>query len=118
MNGGNMEKIRFAFLSRRFSDDTRLARISRGDNAYLFFHNEYTLGEESNGNFFVTYPKEKLKRIRKYLISRRVEKGNRFYNYLRTEYRQNALMEDSFGNILLSDEVCRTMADESYQKVR
>ena len=79
-------------------------KISKSENAYKFISNEYknVFSKDSNENFIIPVDEQKEYKYEK--SNPIITVGNECYNYFMCEYRKNAPVHDSLGNIILSDD--------------
>ena len=100
-----MSKIKFLDLFRR-NIEGRTLRIDKGNKSYSYFKTEcrgqYIMDEDG---ILVSIDDERKRYLRmRAFLERRISRSDDSYLFFKDEYRQNGMMEDQFGNILLSDE--------------
>ena len=95
-----------SIFARRFKDETFI--VDKASNVYAFFKTECPneITKDQLGNLIVR--RERLQEIRRN-ISRIIDFGSDSYSYFKCEYRQNSPVQDSFGNIIINDEIATEM---------
>lgn len=103
-------KIHLTSLFQRLFRTDETISIKRTDPVYGFFLNEcpYETTKDPRGNLIIRKEKEELIRLKEH-IGRVISVGNNSYSYFINEYRQNSPVRDSYGNIILNDEIVNTM---------
>jgi len=103
-------KIHLTSLFRRLLRKDESFSISRSSRAYSFFKNEYPnqFPTDQHGNLIIGNESETIRTINDH-FTRVVGVGSNVYGYFLNEYRQNSPVRDIYGNIILSDDLARTM---------
>lgn len=103
-------KIHLTSLFQRLFRTDETISIKRTDPVYGFFLTEcpYETTKDPSGNLIIRKEKEELIRLKEH-IGRVISVGNNSYSYFVNEYRQNSPVRDSYGNIILNDEIVNTM---------
>ena len=100
-----MSKIKFFNLFKRNIEGKTL-RVDRSNQSYSYFRNEckghYTM---SRDGILVSIDDERERLVReRVILDRLIKRSDDAYLFFKDEYRQNGMMEDHFGNVLLSDD--------------
>ncbi len=94
-------------------------RITKTSRIYSYFRAEYMHGSDSNEDYYVPVDVKKanLNRLKRTLLNlrdkfssdldRRVSIGSGLYSYFTSEYRENKLVVDQLGNIILTDDIIK-----------
>lgn len=102
-----------------YADYDSSLRITKANRVYSYFRAEYINGSDLNEDYYIpvdtkknnlTNLKRKLLNLRdKYSSSldRRVSVGTGLYTYFASEYRENKLVVDQTGNIILTDDIIK-----------
>ena len=91
---------------------TNTLSIRKSDPAYEFLEREYKneFAKDGNDNLLVRTEILEIRRKKEELMElkrtiRRVSVGTSAYQFFINEYRQNTPMRDTYGNIILSDDL-------------
>lgn len=98
-----------SFFFERFKRDNTLS-VSKADSSYTYFVTDYAKEtvKGPNGNLLIRQEKERLTKLRNH-ISLLIHRNSDTYSYFVNEYRQNAPVQDPYGNIILYDEIAESV---------
>ena len=100
-----MRKVNLLSLFRR-NIEGRTIRIERSNPGYSYVKREYReYCTEDNEGLIVSIEEQRARLVReRVFLERLIRRSDDAYLFFKDEYRQNSMMEDHFGNVLLSDD--------------
>jgi hypothetical protein len=98
-----------SFFLERFKRDNTLS-IRKADSSYTYFVTDYKkeIDKEPNGNLLIRQEKERLTKLREHICIL-IHRNSESYSYFVNEYRENAPVQDPYGNIILYDEIAESV---------